>query len=78
MSTRIYPSHLMTPSEVAHALGVTESTLAVWRCTSRYPLQWVKIGRKVFYREEDISKFINSNLRQFIHLDPSKEGDRDV
>lgn len=39
--------------EAANILGVTASTLAVWRCTKRYPLPYVKIVRKVFYRSPD-------------------------
>ncbi|MEN8129849.1 MAG: helix-turn-helix domain-containing protein [Pseudomonadota bacterium] len=65
MSNNVFADRL-SPTETAEILGVTEGTLAVWRCTSRYPLPWVKVGRKVFYRQRDISKFISENLHESI------------
>ena len=50
----------LSPVEVATILGVTEGTLAVWRCTKRYQLPFVKIGRKIFYRSEDVKAFVES------------------
>ena len=50
----------LTPNQVAQILGVTTGTLAVWRCTKRYQLPFVKIGRKIFYRSEDVNAFIKS------------------
>jgi hypothetical protein len=50
----------LTSAEVANILGVTEGTLAVWRCTKRYCLPFVKIGRKIFYRSEDVKLFVES------------------
>ena len=52
---------LITPAQAALALGISVGTLAVWRCTSRYPLSYVKIGRSVKYRVGDIRKFLNQN-----------------
>ena len=40
---------LWTPDETAQYLGVTVGTLQVWRTTKRYPLPYLKIGRKVMY-----------------------------
>lgn len=34
--------------------------MAVWRCTRRYPLRFTKIGRKIYYRKEDIQSFIEA------------------
>lgn len=51
-----------TSKEAAEILGVREETLAAWRCTKRYPLSYVKIGRKVFYRGKDLEKFIESRV----------------
>lgn len=53
---------LLTPKKAAETLGVAIGTLAVWRCTARYPLPFVKIGRRVMYREQDISDFIDNGL----------------
>ncbi len=49
---------LLNPQATAEILGVTAETLAVWRCEQRYPLRYVKVGRKIFYRPEDIEAFI--------------------
>lgn len=53
---------LLTAAEVSSILGVTEGTLAVWRATNRYDLPYVKSGRLVRYREEDVEAFILSRL----------------
>lgn len=61
MDSQIYPN-LLTPRKTAAILGVTEQTLSVWRCTKRYPIRYVKIGSKVFYKAKDIMDFINSRM----------------
>lgn len=53
---------LLTPKKAAEILGVAIGTLAVWRCTARYPLPFVKIGRRVMYREQDVIDFIEKGL----------------
>lgn len=55
---------LITPAQTAELLGVKEQTLTVWRCTKRYPLPYVKVGRSVMYREADVRQFIESRLHQ--------------
>lgn len=55
-------SNLMTPKETAEALGVTLQTLSVWRCTKRYPIKYIKMGSKIFYRREDLQEFIESRI----------------
>jgi hypothetical protein len=54
------PNRLINPEEASMILGVASGTLAVWRCTDRYPLNYVKCGRLVKYRVADILKFIFS------------------
>ena len=54
--------NLLTPAQAAEILGVTIGTLAVWRCTARYPLTFVKIGRRVKYRLADINNFIENGV----------------
>ena len=54
---------LLTPDEVADVLGVTPRTLTVWRSEKRYALPYVKSGRLVRYRADDVQDFINSRLR---------------
>ena len=53
---------LLTPKTVSHILGITVGTLAVWRATNRYDLPYVKSGRLVRYREEDVEAFISSRI----------------
>lgn len=50
--------NLLTPDQTASRLHVTPETLAVWRCTGRYNLTFVKVGRKVLYDEKDVADFI--------------------
>lgn len=51
-------SDLLSREEAANYLGVTPQTLAVWACTKRYDLPFVKIGRLVKYRRADLDAFI--------------------
>jgi excisionase family DNA binding protein len=51
---------LLTPKEVADMLRVTVETLNVWRATKRYPLKYVKIGRNVLYKLDDVLAYIDS------------------
>jgi hypothetical protein len=51
-------SDLLSPQEAAAKLRTTCGTLAVWRCTRRKPLRFVRVGRKIFYKAEDIQLFI--------------------
>jgi hypothetical protein len=52
---------LLTRSAAAAHLGVQPQTLAVWACTKRYPLPYVKIGRRVMYRLTDLEAFVMAN-----------------
>jgi excisionase family DNA binding protein len=54
------PSPHVPEKEAAEILGVTPGTLSVWRCTRRYPLPYVKVGRSVRYRMADLEAFIES------------------
>jgi len=51
---------LLNNSQAADYLGVSPGTLTVWRCTKRYPLAYVKVGRKVLYDVADLSAFLES------------------
>lgn len=51
-------SQLLTPAQVSEILGISQQTLAVWRCTKRYELRYCKTGRLVRYRAEDVQAFI--------------------
>ena len=59
----IFKTNLMTPEQVAEYLGVSTETLNVWRCTKRYNLPYVKAGRLVRYRVEDVESFVASRTQ---------------
>jgi hypothetical protein len=44
----------------ASYLGVAEQTLAAWRCTGRYKLPFVKVGRKVMYSRSALTNWMRS------------------
>lgn len=54
---------LLTETEAAEYLDLKVSTLRVWRCVGRYDLPFVKIGRLVRYRAEDLDKWIASRVQ---------------
>lgn len=55
---------LLTPQDVADRLGVSTTTLSTWRCTKRYPLPYVKVGRLVRYRLSDLDAFELAQLQE--------------
>jgi excisionase family DNA binding protein len=55
--------HLLTPPEAAAYIGVTENTLSVWRCTGRYKIPFIKVGRLVRYRRSDLDAWLESRTR---------------
>jgi len=55
-------SQLLNPREAAKKLRTSYGVLAVWRCTRRHPLRFVRLGRRIFYRPEDLQKFIERQL----------------
>jgi len=61
---------LLTPEETANLLSVAEQTLAVWRCTKRVDLPYIKLGKSVRYRKSDIECFLAENT---VHMDASQE-----
>ncbi len=56
-------SRLLSPKEVSEILNVAESTLAIWRSVGRFELKFVKAGRKVGYRQEDVEEFIRKRTK---------------
>lgn len=51
---------LLTDKEAAAYLNLSASTLAVWRCTKRQELPFIKLGRAVRYRQADLDKWLES------------------
>jgi predicted DNA-binding transcriptional regulator AlpA len=52
-------NQLLKPEAVSKLLGVSQQTLAIWRCNKRYALKYVKVGRYVRYRYQDVMDFIS-------------------
>lgn len=46
---------------LAEMLGVSESTLATWASTGRVNIPFVRVGRCVRYRTEDVEAFLAAN-----------------
>ncbi|WP_054762272.1 helix-turn-helix domain-containing protein [Methylomonas koyamae] len=44
----------------AEYIGVTPRTLEVWRCTKRYQIPFIKVGRLVKYRKSALDAFLES------------------
>jgi predicted DNA-binding transcriptional regulator AlpA len=59
MSTAI-ASRLLTPPQVSAMLGIAVQTLAKARCTRSDYLPFIKLGRSIRYREDDVLAFIEA------------------
>ena len=62
-STTLAQVELLTPAEVSALLRVPTSTLAVWRCTGRVKLDYVKIGHRVRYVRSFVEQLLAEGLR---------------
>lgn len=49
---------LLTQAQAAEQIGVKPATLQIWRVTGRYRLPFIKCGRLVRYREQDVQAFL--------------------
>jgi hypothetical protein len=56
---------LISPAELARAIGVAEQTLAGWRCTGKGP-SFVKLGKGVFYRLDDVQAWISRSVTDVV------------
>lgn len=54
---------LLTTEEAAEFLGITPGTLSVWRCTRRYEIPYIKVGKLVKYRKSALDAFLNDRTR---------------
>lgn len=54
---------LMRTEEVAKKLGLKKNTIDLWRTTGQGPT-FLKLGRAVRYRPEDIDDFIQRSARE--------------
>ena len=53
---------LVLPTTLAKELKVTVGTLAVWRCTGRYDLPYIKVGSLVRYIRPGIEEWKRKRL----------------
>ncbi|MGA2061053.1 MAG: helix-turn-helix domain-containing protein [Thermoguttaceae bacterium] len=60
MSTATLASPLVDEKQASEILGLAPGTLSVWRCTKRYDLPFVKVGRSIRYRISDLERFLES------------------
>jgi len=49
---------LLDPASAANVLGVDRGTLAAWRSNGRYQIPFVRFGRTVRYRMDDLLEFL--------------------
>lgn len=57
------PADLLTPDQVAAALGLSHRTLAAWRSSRCNPLPYLKVGSRVRYRRQDVAAWLESRVR---------------
>lgn len=57
------PADLLTPDQVAAALGLSHRTLAAWRSSARNPIPYLKVGSRVRYRRQDVAAWLESQTR---------------
>lgn len=53
---------MFTTEEAAKKLKLRKSTLEAWRCRGGGPV-FVRLGRAIRYRQEDLDAFVCENLR---------------
>lgn len=58
MASTLSPPELLTTEQAAARMGLKPQTLCVWRTAGRYDLPYIKCGRLVRYRPEDIDNFL--------------------
>ena len=63
MTHKSPPEPLLNRKQAAKFLNVSPGTLAVWDCVKRYNLKPLKIGRSVRYRQSDLERFLEDQLK---------------
>lgn len=62
-SVRVSQTELLTTEEAAARMGLRPQTLCVWRTAGRYNLPYVRCGRLIRYRPEDIDAFLRGRTQ---------------
>jgi excisionase family DNA binding protein len=60
---------LLNTEQAAAVLQVTPGTLMVWRCTKRYPLRFIRVGRLIRYRASDLEAFLAARTMSGVSSD---------
>jgi excisionase family DNA binding protein len=55
-----FQNNLLEEKQAAQFLQVEPGTLSVWRCTGRYKIPFIKVGRLVRYRQSDLEAWLES------------------
>ncbi|NLS92754.1 MAG: helix-turn-helix domain-containing protein [Planctomycetaceae bacterium] len=58
MATTLAREPLLSSAQAAELLGVRSQTLAVWRCSGRHGLPFLKVGNAVKYRQSDLEQWL--------------------
>jgi hypothetical protein len=63
--------HLLTDDQASAIIGIKPETLRQWRTRRKKPLRYVRAGRTIRYRPQDIKEFIDHCV-----VDPSAKTSR--
>ena len=55
---------LLSPKQASTTLGVSQKTLANWRCSGTQRLPHIKVGSRIFYRSADVYACIINSSKQ--------------
>lgn len=57
------PRRLMTPAEVAEVCGLSEHTLATWRCRRVEGPAYLRVGGRIMYDPADLWGWLSTRRR---------------
>ena len=60
MDTAVEAPKLLTTDQAATHMNIKPQTLIIWRSTKRYPLPFIRVGRSIRYRVEDLDRWLES------------------
>lgn len=50
---------LLNVEEAAAYLAIKPGTLRIWKCTNRYQIPYVRVGRLIKYHQADLDNFLS-------------------
>lgn len=59
-------TELLTSEQAAAYLGISPGTLEFWRCTKRYHIPFIKVGRLVRYPKSELDSFLDKHIIWFL------------